>query len=137
MKIRSLKKKDCKQLLDLFRELTTNPVNFQIDEVIGDNNCHTIVIENTSGYIIGFAALTTFLVPTKGRVGKVEDVVVARKFRGRGLGDKLMDEIIEIAKKQNLKNITLTSNPKRHIARNLYAKKGFVLLETGVFLLTL
>lgn len=137
MIIRTLKNEDEAQLLRLFTELTTNPINLQIQEVVGDNNCHAIVIEDQNGDIIGFAALTTFIVPTKGRVGKIEDVVVREAFRGQGLGDRLLNELIEIAKKRGIINITLTSNPKRVVARNLYQKKGFILLETGVFLLKL
>ena len=137
MNIRTLKNEDESQLLNLFKELTTNQVNLNIQDVVKDDNCHAIVLENEVGEVIGFAALTTFIVPTKGRVGKIEDVVIREAFRGQGLGDRLLDELILIAKERNLANITLTSNPKRVVARNLYQKKGFILLETGVFLLKL
>ncbi len=137
MKIRKLKSDDESQLLKLFAELTTSPINLNIQEVINDKNCHAIVLENKIGEIVGFAALTTFIVPTKGRVGKIEDVIIRETFRGKGLGSKLLDKLIEIAKEKGIVNITLTSNPSRIIARNLYQKKGFILLETGVFLLKL
>ncbi len=48
-----------------------------------------------------------------------------------------LDELIKIAKKQEIARITLTSNPKRIAARNLYLKKGFHLRDTGVFHLDL
>lgn len=136
MLIRTPKNEDETQLRELFKQLTTDPLNFQIEAVINDENCHAFVAEEENS-VIGFAALTTFLVPTKGRVGKIEDVVVHDFFRGQGLGDKLIDELIKTAKEKGIDQITLTSNPKRVAARNLYRKKGFVLLETGVFLLRL
>ena len=136
MVIRTLKQEDSPRLLSLFLDLTSNPINFQIEAVLTDPNCHAIVLED-DGELVGFAALIMYQVPTKGRVGKIEDVVVAKAFQGQGLGGTLMDELIEVARKKGLQNITLTSNPKREPARKLYLKKGFQLLETGVFLLRL
>ena len=138
MLIRTLERKDESQLRELFKQLTTDTLNFKIDPVINDENCHVFVVENKKEKsVIGFAALTTYIVPTHGRVGKIEDVVVHDFFRGQGLGDKLIDELIKIAKEKGITQITLTANPRRVDAINLYRKKGFVLLETGVFLLRL
>jgi len=137
MKIRTLKNEDEAQLLTLLTELTTNPIKLQIHEVVGDSNCHAIVLDDGNGNIIGFAALVIHLVPTKGRVARIEDVVITKSFRGQGLGERIIDELIEIARNQGIKHISLTSNPKREAARKLYQKKGFILLETGVFRLNL
>ena len=87
------------------------------------------------GRIIGFAALIVHPVPTKGLVARVEDVVLDKEYRGRGLGKKIMEDLIEIAKSLKIQIIILTSNPKRIPARNLYESLGFNLIDTGVFLL--
>lgn len=137
IKSRFVRHEDAPQLITLFKELTNDPINLQIETVIADKNCHAIVLENEDGDVIGFGALVIHMIPIKGYVGRIEDVIIQEDFRGQGLGIKLLDELIEIAKKQELANITLTSNPKRIAARNLYLKKGFYLRDTGVFHLDL
>ncbi len=85
------------------------------------------------GKIIGFAALIIHPVPTKGLVGRVEDVVIDEGYRGQGLGRKIMEDLIDIAKREKIEILNLTSNPKRIPARKLYESLGFELSETGVF----
>jgi ribosomal protein S18 acetylase RimI-like enzyme len=60
-------------------------------------------------------------------------VVVDEKYRQQGLGTKLINKLLTKAKEQGVFAVELTSNPKRKIARKLYQKLGFKLLETGVF----
>ena len=137
IKTRLVRHEDGPQLVTLFKELTTDPINLQIETVISDENCHAIVLENEDGSVIGFGALAIHLIPIKGYVGRIEDVIVQEAFRGQGLGERLLDTLIEIARKQEIANITLNSSPKRIAARNLYLKKGFYLRDTGVFRLDL
>jgi phosphinothricin acetyltransferase len=87
--------------------------------------------------IIGFAALVLCLVPCKGYVGWVEDVVVDKNYRGQGLGRKLMLELLKIAKKQKLKIVDLSSKLDRIEARKLYESLGFELRDSGIFRLKL
>jgi phosphinothricin acetyltransferase len=72
-------------------------------------------------------------VPTKGIIGTIEDVVVSSDYRGQGLGRKLMENLINIARKEKLISLNLTSSPKRVAARNLYQSLGFNLSDTGIF----
>ncbi|MFZ2153923.1 MAG: GNAT family N-acetyltransferase [Candidatus Moraniibacteriota bacterium] len=130
--IRPFKLEDTQAVKDLFKELTDKPINF-IPEILLDNQAiHCRVLES-EGDIIGFAALTMYPVPTKGMIGRIEDVVVSSVYRGGGLGRKLMEDLIEIAKKEQLVYLNLTSNPKRIAARNLYESMGFQIAETGFF----
>jgi GNAT superfamily N-acetyltransferase len=134
---RFVRNEDEQALLALLKEMTDKSINFQIENVIGDKNCHAIVLENESGNVIGFGALVVHLVPAFGYVGSIEDVVVGETFRGQGLGGKLMDELIRIAKDQKVIHIDLTSRPERVASHKLYLKKGFFLRDTGVYRLNL
>ena len=132
MNIRSLKIGDKREVENLFKQLTDKPLNFDPKNLINDSGCHCIVMENKDA-IIGFAALIIHQVPTKGYVGRVEDVIIDENYRGKGLGKNLMKELIKTAKKNKIKTINLTSNPSRAAARNLYESLGFQLSDTGVF----
>lgn len=64
----------------------------------------------------------------------VEDMVVDEAYRGKGYGEKILRDIIDWAKKNNIEVIELTTHPGRIAANSLYKKCGFVLHETNHYL---
>lgn len=71
------------------------------------------------------------------RQAVVEDMIVNDKYRGQGLGEKVLRDLIDWAKKQDIEVIELTTNPKRIAANSLYQKVGFKLHPTNHYLLKL
>ena len=67
----------------------------------------------------------------------VEDMIVDEKQRGKGLGEKILLDLIKWAKGQGVEVVELTTNPKRIAANELYKKVGFKLHETNHYLLKL
>ncbi len=67
----------------------------------------------------------------------VEDMIVDESQRGKGLGEKILLELIKWAKDQGVEVVELTTNPKRIAANSLYQKVGFKLHETNHYLLKL
>lgn len=65
----------------------------------------------------------------------VEDMIVNDKYRGKGLGEKILRDLISWAKKQGIEVVELTTNPKRVAANSLYQKVGFKLHPTNHYLL--
>ena len=57
--------------------------------------------------------------------GLLEDVFVEETSRGRGVGSKLVNMVIEEAKKQNCYKIICTSRYKNLKVHELYIKLGF------------
>lgn len=140
IEIRPPKKEDQKDIVDLFHQLVPEPAkfnyfaDFELDLLIEEPNCHCLVIEH-QGSIIGFGSLVVFRTPVFGQKGRIEDIIIHEDHRGQGLGKKLMQKLISIAKEKNIKHIHLTSNPRREAARNLYLSLGFRQYDTGVFVL--
>jgi len=134
--IRPLEKKDFAKVAKLFPQLINEPVKFNGDELIADQNANCIVIEN-DGILAGFGSLITYRVPTKGLVARIEDVIVNESCRGRGYGKLLTQELIKIARDKDIHEINLTSGPQREAARGLYESMGFKLINTGIFHLNL
>ena len=134
--IRTLQKEDQKQLESLFVQLTgvQSPVN--INELLTDDACNCIIIEENDA-VTGFGSLITYRIPSKGEVGRIEDVIVDSAHRGKGLGRSLVEKLIQIGEEKNLSGIYLTSNPKRVEARALYESLGFVQKDTTVYYLSL
>jgi ribosomal protein S18 acetylase RimI-like enzyme len=66
-------------------------------------------------------------------MGLIEDIIVDEAFRGQKIGEKIMDQLIKIAKEQAIKFLDLTSNPTREAANRLYQKLGFQLRQVNSY----
>lgn len=126
------------ELTVLVRDLHTDERTVQKEDLktmVETENIRLVVVKDDDK-IIGVA---TLYIQQKlgGKNGIVEDVVVSGDYRGQGLGEKLMREVIEIARNEKLKSISLTSRPQRVAAHKLYQKVGFQIKETTVFKLPL
>lgn len=71
------------------------------------------------------------------RQAVVEDMIVDESQRGKGLGEKILKDLIRWAKMQGVEVVELTTNSKRIAANSLYKKVGFKLHETNHYLLNL
>jgi phosphinothricin acetyltransferase len=131
-KFRKLKLKDEKGVRLLMKQLTNNPISFRAAAILKDKKCKSVIIKDEKK-IIGFGSLVLHIVPCRGYVGTIEDVVIDERYRGQGLGKKLVIQLLEIGKQKKIKTINLTSNPKRLAARKLYESLGFKLKDTNVF----
>lgn len=99
------------------------------------------MLEDKNVYLLGLfdgeklvgTATLILLRQVIGTKATVEDVVVDYKYRGRGLGEDLMNELLRIAKELKVRKVMLTSGPDRIVARKLYEKLGFTIKDTSVF----
>ena len=55
----------------------------------------------------------------------ISRIIVKKEFRGRGYGKKLMNYIIEYAKREGYKELSLGVNLDNYIALKLYIELGF------------
>lgn len=89
------------------------------------------------GRIVGTASLCVTSHPL-GRKGGVEDVVVSPEERGKHIGRRLMEHIIDYARRElSPVELHLTSRPSREKANLLYQAIGFKRYETNVYKLKL
>jgi ribosomal protein S18 acetylase RimI-like enzyme len=126
------------ELIVLGRELHSDERKMsreELEEILRDDSAILMTVQD-DGHIIGMASL--YVIPKIGsRNALLEDVIVSTKYRGQGLGEKLVQALIDIAKVRRVKSISLTSRPVRIAAHKLYEKLGFKIKETDVFKLSL
>lgn len=60
------------------------------------------------------------------KVGKIENVCCKKEFRGKGLSQKILDEIFFYAKKNGFEKIKLGTYESLERAIGFYKKNGFV-----------
>jgi ribosomal protein S18 acetylase RimI-like enzyme len=113
------------------RTLTTD----ELGKLLSNENLALVVVED-DGRIVGMGSL--YVIPKIGKQNAyIEDVIVDESYRGQGLGEKLVRELIDIAKQRGVKSVTLTSRSHRAAAHKLYVKLGFNTVDTNVFKLSL
>ena len=121
MKIRTLEPEDIKQVIDIwtnsFSRNFSKPVN---SEYLSDPNSTTIVI-SVEEIIVGVASIHIIKKLTR-ILGIIEDVAVNEKYRGKGVGKKLVERLILIGKQKNCDKIVLNSSEENS---KFYEKIGF------------
>ena len=104
--------------------------------IVGSDACHLLLARDDDGTILGSMTLVVFPIPTGTRAW-IEDVVVDGAARGRGVGEELNRQALEIARGLGAKTVDLTSRPSREAANRLYRRIGFEPRETNVYRYTL
>ncbi len=80
--------------------------------------------------IIG--TITLIMSPAlSGKRGWIQDVFVDDNHRSKGVGTLLVKKLLEMAKKEGIHHIDLTSNPTRVAANRLYESLGFEKRDTN------
>lgn len=105
-------------------------------ELIHSDNSHLFCAVDGSGQYIGMLTVGVYISPT-GTKGWIEDVVVDKSERGKGVGEELTKYAVGFAKDKGVVLLMLTSNPSRIAANALYQKIGFVRKETNMYTLDL
>ncbi len=82
--------------------------------------------------VAGMLVLAIYRVPT-GLRSIVEDVVVVENLRRRGIAEALLHHAIDLAREAGASGVSLTSNPRREAANQLYQALGFQRRETNAY----
>lgn len=98
--------------------------------VEGDDT--VVFIARVSGSIVGSLTLAFYRIPT-GIKAWIEDVVVDDAARGHGIGRRLNEAALDVARERGAKNVSLTSRPSREAANRLYQRIGFNVRETNLY----
>lgn len=123
------------QINHLFKELTDiKPTS--VENLRQNNAPIFIATYYESEILVGMATMVTYNV-ISGKKAWIEDVVVSEKFRGKGIGKKLIEALINKSKELKISTILLFSNPKREVAHRLYLRMGFSKKESTLFMMNL
>ena len=122
----------------LLLQLTDAPQPLDLNRAIEiATESHWVVARDEENRIKGINTLTISQIPT-GRVGHLDDVVVDKPHRGKGVGRGLVEFLVNWAVQVRAADrIELTSKPSRVEANGLYLKLGFQKRETNCYVLNL
>jgi len=134
--IRQARPGDIPRMCDLLTELFTIESDFALD---GKKQVHgltaliadppekvLILVAEIDGLVVGMATVQTLISTAEGgRVGLIEDVVVQRDVRGRGIGTRLIAEIVAWARSQRLTRLQLLADRENRPAIDFYASRNW------------
>ena len=101
----------------------THGLDMLVNQPWGKTHALVAVYEGT---VVGMATVQTLISTAEGGpVGLLEDVIVDRKFRGRGIGTLLLDHIVDWGRSQNLKRLQLLADRENSSALAYYEKHGW------------
>ena len=123
---RKIKKSDLNHVNVLLNQLK----KIDISDLDLDNSWDKFILNNSTNSIVGIIdnkiiAYGSIIIENKIRgevAGHIEDIVVDKEVRGKMIGVKLINELIEIGKKNNCYRITLFC--KENLI-NFYSRSGF------------
>ena len=110
------------------------PTLQQLNQIIKSESSMLLAARypDENGAITGVLSLTIYRVPT-GIRSIIEDLVVDKKTRRRGIGEALVRHAIELAREVGADGVSLTSNSQREEANQLYQSLGFELRKTNPY----
>lgn len=86
-----------------------------------DNKFARYVVASIDGRVIGYGGV--WLIVDEGHI---TNIAVHPEYRGIGVGDMLVDSIIEICNLEDIDGVTLEVRESNTPARRLYEKHGFI-----------
>lgn len=123
---RSMEEKDLDQIMIIELESFTTPwskESFILE--INDNKLAKYFIAEIDDIVVGYGGIWLIL-----DEGHITNIAVGKDFRGLGIGNKIMDQLIIYCRDNEIRNMTLEVRESNTVAQNLYKKYGF--LDCGI-----
>lgn len=92
------------------------------EKEINENKMAIYLVALKDEQVLGYAGMWHVI-----NEGHITNVAVSPEYRRQGIGESLINKLIEIAKEKEMIGITLEVRTSNEIAKNLYKKHGFLL----------
>jgi ribosomal protein S18 acetylase RimI-like enzyme len=133
--IREAQENDIPELVTLLRELFELEMDFQFDQVKQRRGLALLIAQPEKGLLlvaqvgvklVGMCSCQYLISTAEGSpVGLLEDMVIKREFRGRGVGRLLLNEIETRAQNNGLKRLQLLADKENDPALEFYSRMGW------------
>lgn len=141
---------DLDELSEMLKDLFSHESDFRPNKdkqlrglrlIFEQPNRGRVFVLRREGVIVGMINLLfTISTAEGGFVILLEDLVIHKKFQGKGYGARLLKHAIDFARQKNFLRITLLTDRPENVAQEFFRKHGFhestmipmrLLLETG------
>jgi len=119
--VRGLKEADIPGLAEIEAEAFSMPWSAQdFRDLLSHSYC-CYVVALADGQLAGCSGFSNIC-----GVANIDNVVVAADFRGRGIGQKMLEELIRLGEAEHVEAFTLEVRVSNAAAIHIYEKFGFV-----------
>lgn len=135
VEIRIATNADLDQLIGLLNDLFTQDIEFEpnyevqksgLEKIINNPAIGEILVLQMDHKVIGMVSLLySISTALGGKVAILEDMIIDKNYRGKGLGKQLLQEAINFSMKRNCLRITLLTDFNNDIAIKFYEGFGF------------
>lgn len=125
------------ELVELLNVLFTQDIEFEpdnqkqkagLEQIILNPALGEILVMKIDGKVVGMVSLLhSISTALGGKVAILEDMVMSKDFRGKGLGKELLNEAIAFAQKRGCLRLTLLTDFDNETAIRFYQSAGFSL----------
>jgi GNAT superfamily N-acetyltransferase len=125
------------ELVELLIVLFTQDIEFEpdnekqkagLEQIVLNPALGEILVMKIDGKVVGMVSLLySISTALGGKVAILEDMVMSKDFRGKGLGKELLNEAIAIAQKRGCLRLTLLTDFDNETAIRFYQSAGFSL----------
>ncbi|MBC8590041.1 ribosomal protein S18-alanine N-acetyltransferase [Wansuia hejianensis] len=120
--VREVTEEDIDQIVEIEKQTFSTPWSknaFLIE--IRENKLAKYIIAEFDKKIVGYGGIWLIL-----NEGHITNIAVKKDYRGKGIGNKLVEGLIDYCEKKDIENMTLEVRKSNIVAQNLYKKYGFV-----------
>lgn len=108
-------------------DAVTNTPDLIRKDLFEDRVCEALVVENEDHLIVGFALFYDSYSTWKGRCLYLEDFYIQPEYRRSGIGSKLFQRVIDVAKKKGVKRMDWQVLEWNELAISFYKKQEALL----------
>ncbi|MCS3916687.1 ribosomal-protein-alanine N-acetyltransferase [Caldanaerobacter subterraneus subsp. tengcongensis MB4] len=122
--IRPMTEDDIDEVMEIEKLSFTTP--WSREAFVGEvtkNSCARYIVAEVDKKVVGYAGFWVVL-----DEGHITNIAVHPEYRGKGIGSRLMEGLIDLAKKNGITSMTLEVRESNLVAQNLYKKFGFKVL---------
>lgn len=120
--VREMTEEDIDEVLEIEKEAFTTPWTREafVLELI-KNQLARYVVAEIDEKIVGYGGLWLIL-----DEGHITNIAVSSQYRGQGIGNLLVERLIEICEEKGISNMTLEVRKTNFVAQSLYKKYDFI-----------
>lgn len=108
-----------------YPQLTVDQTNQKISAYSREN--YALLVIEVEQYVAGFISLHMFdIFHSEGKMGRISAFCVDEKYRGKGLGRKLLKAAEDYLIEKGCSKLEVTSNEKRIRTHKFYADCGYI-----------
>lgn len=124
--IRQMLEKDIEDIVEIEKEAFTTPWSKKaFTSEINENNLAYYLVAEVDGKAVAYGGIWLVL-----NEGHITNIAVKKEYKGKGIGNKIIEGLICHCIKSGIDNMTLEVRKSNQVAINLYEKYGF--LDYGV-----